>query len=81
MGISPDDVPIQTITRGDTVFILNTRSAEALKRAEIPRSKWRQFDVSGDQRAQRRLDNQLRQSGLSDAGAPESKSRGKRNTK
>ena len=77
--LKPKDVPIETITRGDKVFILNTRSAEALKRAEIPRSKWSQIDVSADQDAQRRLSNQLRRSGLSDAGAPESTSRGKRN--
>jgi hypothetical protein len=46
--MTPADVPIDVIARGDNTLILNTRSAQALTRAGIPRTEWTVVDRTGD---------------------------------
>ena len=72
--IDPGSVPIQTITRNGQQYILNTRSATALERAGVPRSKWRGVDMSKDKAANDRLNSQLRRNRItcgSAHGCPE----------
>jgi hypothetical protein len=75
--LTASDVPIQLINRGPHALILNTRSAQALIRASIPRSAWSVVDMTGDAAAELRLSNQLRHNGLTEAGYPNPYSQGK----
>ncbi len=68
-----EDVPIDYIVRDGHVLILNTRSAHALIRAGIPISQRKINDVSGDPNAQKRLNRQLKRSGLGNKGIPSAK--------
>jgi hypothetical protein len=68
--LSPTDVPVQYIIKDGNVLILNTRSAQALEQAGIPRSNWNGVDVTGDPMAQQRLANQLERNGLTNEGTP-----------
>ena len=43
--MSSADVPIQYIVRDGTTLILNTRSAQALEQAGIPRAQWNAVDM------------------------------------
>lgn len=52
------NVPIQVIVRDGNSLILNTRSAQALEQAGIPRSQWQVDDMTGDADAERRLSDQ-----------------------
>lgn len=61
MAIS--DVPIQYIVRDGKTFILNTRSAQALERAGIPRGSWKAVNMTGDAAAEARLNGQLQRNG------------------
>lgn len=64
------DVPIQYIVRDGNTLILNTRSAQALEQAGIPRSEWNAVNVTGNVDAERRLTNQLKSSNLTSEGTP-----------
>ena len=66
--LKPGDVPIEIIVRDGNTLILNTRSAQALQKAGIPRSQWYGLDKTGDAFAEARLTTQLRVSGLSSQG-------------
>lgn len=66
--IQASDVSITVVSRGDDVLILNTRSAEALQRAGVPRSQWRVVDGTGDAGIEARLDLQLKRNNLSNSG-------------
>lgn len=46
--LTPKDIPINVVVRDGNTLILNTRSAMALTRAEIPRSSWNVVDRTGD---------------------------------
>lgn len=67
-ALSPADVPIQYIVQDGNTLILNTRSAQALEQAGIPRSQWSGVDVTGDAAAQARLAGQLLRNGLTSQG-------------
>jgi hypothetical protein len=62
--LRPHSVPVEVIRRGDNVFILNTRSANALELAGIPRSMWRLRDVTGDPARERQLNDQFTRNNL-----------------
>ena len=47
-SLQPSEVPINYIIRNGTAVILNTRSAQALEAARIPRSKWNAVNKTGD---------------------------------
>ena len=68
--LRPVDVPIQYIVRDGNTLILNTRSAQALERAGIPRSQWNAVNLTGDVRAEERLTRQLQRNGLTIQGTP-----------
>ncbi len=65
---SPKDVPIDVIMRDGNTLILNTRSAQALKRAGIPRSSWHVRNRTGDQFYEDLLSGQLRRNRLDSSG-------------
>lgn len=56
--------------RGHTggALILNTRSAQALEEAGVPRSQWSVSDMTGDAGAEDRLSGQLTRNGLDSRG-------------
>ena len=67
--LTPADVPIEFFTRGSgQTLISNTRSAQALTRAGIPRELWHGVDIAGDANALRRLSGQLRKNNLPRTG-------------
>jgi RHS repeat-associated protein len=68
--LSPQDVPVQYIVRDGNTLILNTRSAQALEQAGIPRSLWSATNETGNPAAEYRLDMQLQRSGLGSQGSP-----------
>ena len=70
-SLKPSDVPIEFFTRGSgQQLILNTRSAEALRRAGIPRDQWTGSDIAGNFAALRRLAEQLQRNKLGPNGTP-----------
>ena len=72
--LKPSDVPIEYATQGGQTIVLNTRSAEALRRAGISRDLWKGVDVSNDAAAMQRLADQLRRNGLGPGGIPNTRS-------
>ena len=70
------DVEIQYIVRDGNTLILNTRSAQALERAGIPKWKWNAVDMTGDPGAERRLSRQLRLIRLDNQGFKDVRSKG-----
>jgi RHS repeat-associated protein len=69
-GLTPADVPIQYIVRDGNTLILNTRSAQALEQAGIPRAQWNAVNMTGDAAAEARLTQQLSRNNLTSAGTP-----------
>ena len=68
--LTPADVPLEYLTTNGQTVILNTRSAEALRRAGIPRELWRGIDIADDAAALERLAEQLRKAKLGPEGIP-----------
>lgn len=66
--LSPADVPIDVIVRDGNTLILNTRSAQALERAGVPRSQWNVVNRTGEAASEARLDGQLSRNGLDTEG-------------
>jgi hypothetical protein len=66
--MSPVDLPVSIIRRGQNVLMLNTRSSQALTLADIPRSEWIVKDVTGNPGFERRLNEQLRISKVDETG-------------
>jgi hypothetical protein len=64
------DVPIQYIVRGGNTLILNTRSAQALTQAGVPRSSWNAVNMTGNAAAEARLTQQLKRNNLTNEGTP-----------
>jgi hypothetical protein len=58
-SLTVEDVPVDVIDRNGQTLVLNTRSAQALEEAGIPRSSWRWVDRTGDSDFEDRLTNQL----------------------
>jgi filamentous hemagglutinin len=67
-ALSAAEVSIQYIVRNGNKLILNTRSAQALERAGIPRSQWNPVNMTGNAAAEKRLTDQLRRNGLDSSG-------------
>jgi RHS repeat-associated protein len=76
--ISPSHVPVEMIRRGETTYILNTRSARALERAGVTRDRWTVVNVTGKKDAERRLSNQLKRGGLDESGTSFLRTTGRR---
>ena len=68
--LSAADVPVQYIVRDGNTLILNTRSAQALESAGIPRSQWNAVNMTGDAAAEARLTAQLQRNNLTSQGIP-----------
>jgi hypothetical protein len=68
--LRPADVPIEYIVRDGNTLILNTRSAQALGQAGIPRSQWNAINMTGDAAAEARLTAQLQRNKLTSKGTP-----------
>lgn len=68
--LSPADVPIEVINRNGNSLILNTRSAQALERAGIPRSEWNVVNVTGNPAAEARLSGQFGSERFGSSGYP-----------
>ncbi len=66
--ISVNDLPIEYIVRDGTTLILNTRTAQALKQAGIPRNQWMAVDRTGNQLFEQLLDGQLSRNKLTSEG-------------
>lgn len=58
-ALDPQHVPIDIIVREGNTLILNTRSAQALTRAGIPRALWNVKNVTGNPFFERLLSGQL----------------------
>jgi len=74
--LTPDNIPIDVIKRDGNTLILNTRSAHALERAEIPRSQWTTVDRTGSSAYEARLTGQLSRNNLASTGTPTVRSTG-----
>lgn len=68
--LKPADMPIQYIVKEGNTLILNTRSAQALEQAGVPRSQWNAVNVSGDAAAEARLAGQFQRNNLTSQGTP-----------
>lgn len=68
--LKPSDVPIDYIERDGTKLMLNTRSANALEQAGVPRSQWIGVNRTGQERFENMLDGQLQRNKLSNEGIP-----------
>jgi filamentous hemagglutinin len=66
--IDPEDLQVGYIRRDGNTLILNTRSATALTKAEVPRALWNGIDQTGDPLFERLLDGQLERNGLTSEG-------------
>jgi hypothetical protein len=67
-AIDPALLEIDVIRRGESTLILNTRAAEALRRAGISRSCWNAVDRTGQSTYESLLDAQLKRNNLGDSG-------------
>ncbi len=67
-GMKTADVPIDYIIRDGNKLILNTRSAQALEGAGIPRSQWNSVNRTGQEMHEARLTGQLQRNGLTSQG-------------
>lgn len=68
--MSAADVPVQYIVRDGNTLMLNTRSAQALEQAGIPRSQWNAVNMTGDAASEARLTGQLQRNNLPPQGTP-----------
>lgn len=59
-SLSTADVPVNYIVRDGQAMILNTRSAQALEAAGIPRSAWNGVNRTGSDLFETLLNGQLR---------------------
>jgi hypothetical protein len=66
--LKPADVPIEYIIRDGNTLMLNTRSAQALQQAGIPRAQWNAVNMTGNAAAEARLTGQLQRNGLDSTG-------------
>lgn len=67
-SLKADDVPVDYIVRNGNTLILNTRSAQALERAGVPRSRWNGVNRTGQAEYEARLTGQLRRNRLTEEG-------------
>ena len=74
--LNAGDVPIDYIVRDGNTLILNTRSAQALQRAGIPRSQWNAVNRTGDDFFEGLLSGQLGRNRLGSGGIADPRSTG-----
>jgi hypothetical protein len=67
-SMSAKDVPINVIVRDGNTLILNTRSAQALTRAGVPRKSWNVINRTGDEFFEGLLSGQLDRNRLDSSG-------------
>jgi hypothetical protein len=67
-ALSPKDVPINVVVRDGSTLITNTRSAQALIRAGIPRGLWNVVNQTGNPLYENLLSGQLSRNGLTSSG-------------
>jgi len=67
-AMKPSEVPIDFIVRDGNKLILNTRSAQALEAAGIPRSQWNAINRTGQEMYENMLSGQLQRNGLTSEG-------------
>ena len=67
-ALSTDQVPINVVVRDGAMLIANTRSAQALTRAGIPRAAWKVSDRTGDALFEGLVSGQLRRNHLDGSG-------------
>ena len=75
-ALNPSDVPIDVIVRDGNTLILDTRSAQALTRADVPRRDWSVTDRTGNPEFEARLQNQLDRNELDNSGTSQPVSEG-----
>lgn len=68
--LTPVDVRVDYIVRDGNTLILNTRSAQALQNAGIPRSLWVGVDRTGVAQYEAMVSSQLNRNRLTSAGTP-----------
>jgi hypothetical protein len=73
--IDPRMVPVDYINREGKMLILNTRSAQALTQAKIPRSEWIGVNRTSNPHFEARLSGQLKRNKLTSSGTPTVKPR------
>lgn len=66
--MSSKDVPINVVVRDGNTLITNTRSAQALTRAGIPRDSWNVINRTGDPLFEDLLSGQLSRNNLGSGG-------------
>jgi|GEM_PF-6011242 len=67
-AMKPSEVPIDFIVRNGNTLILNTRSAQALELAGVPRSAWNAVNRTGQETFESMLSGQLQRNGLTSEG-------------
>jgi RHS repeat-associated protein len=67
-AMKSSEVPIDFIVRDGNTLILNTRSAQALEAAGIPRSQWNAVNRTGHEMYENLLSGQLERNGLTSKG-------------
>lgn len=67
-ALSAKDVPINVVVRDGNPLITNTRSAQALTRAGIPRGSWNVVNQTGNPLYENLLTGQLGRNGLTSSG-------------
>jgi hypothetical protein len=76
--LTPKDVPVNMIARVGNTLITNTRSAQALMQAGIPRASWSVIDRTGEPFFEQLLTGQLTRNGLDSSGIPYGSRAGRR---
>jgi len=67
--ITPSQIEVNYIVRpGGKTLVLNTRTAQALEQAGIPRSQWNAINRTGDPLYERLLSEQLKRNNLTNSG-------------
>ena len=68
--IKPSDLTVHYIVRDGHTLIQNTRTAQVLERAGIPRSQWNAVNKTGDAKHELDVSRQLDKNGLTSEGVP-----------
>lgn len=68
--IAVRDVPVDYVVRNGKPLILNTRTAQALEKAGIPRNQWNAVDQTGSSLFEGLLSDQLKRNNLDNNGTP-----------
>lgn len=67
-AVKPGQIPVNIINNGSNQLILNTRTAQALERAGIPRSQWNAVNQTGNAQFESMLKAQLERNQLGPSG-------------